>query len=74
VSARRTTGLAARVDRVQLQHDRIHREITLHGNLTGEQRDALLLIADKCPVHRTLTREIAIQTHLTALPMVAEHL
>ncbi|MGV8964664.1 MAG: alpha/beta fold hydrolase [Cellulomonas sp.] len=51
--------------------DHIFREITLHGDLTGEQRDSLLAIADKCPVHRTLTREVAIETHLTAPPTLA---
>src|SRR5262249_4710481 len=35
--------------------DRIDRAITLTGNLSDEQRKRLLEIADKCPVHRTLT-------------------
>jgi uncharacterized OsmC-like protein/fermentation-respiration switch protein FrsA (DUF1100 family) len=42
--------------------DRIERAITLHGNLDQEQRQRLLEIADKCPVHRTLTSEIDIRT------------
>jgi uncharacterized OsmC-like protein/esterase/lipase len=42
--------------------DRIDRAITLHGNLEQEQRHRLLEIADKCPVHRTLTSEIDIRT------------
>jgi uncharacterized OsmC-like protein len=42
--------------------DRIQREITLHGELTDEQRERLLDIANKCPVHRTLHSEIAIDT------------
>ncbi|MBI4274009.1 MAG: alpha/beta fold hydrolase [Rhizobiales bacterium] len=42
--------------------DRIEREITFAGNLDGEQRAKLLEIADKCPVHRTLTSEINIRT------------
>jgi uncharacterized OsmC-like protein/pimeloyl-ACP methyl ester carboxylesterase len=42
--------------------DRIERAITLHGNLDQEQRQRLLEIADKCPVHRTLTSEIDIHT------------
>src|ERR1700744_5781686 len=33
--------------------DRIDRDIELTGNLTNEQRERLLEIADKCPVHRT---------------------
>ena len=42
--------------------DRIDRAITLAGNLNEEQRKRLLEIADKCPVHRTLTLEIDIRT------------
>ena len=44
--------------------DRIEREIALAGVLTDEQRAKLLEIAGKCPVHRTLTSEIDIQTRL----------
>jgi len=44
--------------------DRIEREITLAGGLSEEQRTKLLEIANKCPVHRTLTSEINIQTTL----------
>jgi uncharacterized OsmC-like protein len=42
--------------------DRIERDIHLAGNLTSEQRSRLLEIADKCPVHRTLTSKIEIKT------------
>jgi putative redox protein len=42
--------------------DRIWREIHLTGNLSDEQRAKLMEIADKCPVHRTLTSEINIKT------------
>jgi putative redox protein len=44
--------------------DEIGREISLTGNLTEEQRAKLLEIANKCPVHRTLTSEIKIRTRL----------
>jgi len=44
--------------------DQIEREIALDGTLTQEQRAKLLQIADKCPVHRTLTSEIRIRTRL----------
>ena len=44
--------------------DRIEREIVLDGDLTEEQRARALEIADKCPVHRTLTSEINIRTKL----------
>jgi uncharacterized OsmC-like protein len=42
--------------------DRIERDIHLTGPLTPEQRSRLLEIADKCPVHRTLTSTIQIKT------------
>jgi putative redox protein len=46
--------------------DRIDRQIALFGELSEEQRSRLLQIADRCPVHRTLTSKIAIHTALTA--------
>jgi putative redox protein len=42
--------------------DRIDRTITFMGNLDRAQREHLLEIADKCPVHRTLTSEVDIRT------------
>jgi uncharacterized OsmC-like protein/alpha-beta hydrolase superfamily lysophospholipase len=42
--------------------DRIERGIVLEGVLDQEQRARLLEIADKCPVHRTLTSEVDIRT------------
>jgi putative redox protein len=42
--------------------DRIDRAITLLGNLDESQRTRLMEIADKCPVHRTLTSEAEIRT------------
>jgi putative redox protein len=42
--------------------DRIERVISLEGELDAEVRKRLLEIADKCPVHRTLTSEIDIRT------------
>jgi len=42
--------------------DRIERDIHLTGSLTDEQRVKLIEIADKCPVHQTLTSEINIKT------------
>jgi putative redox protein len=44
--------------------DRIEREIDLAGNLNEEQRARLLAIANLCPVHRTLTSEIRIESRL----------
>jgi putative redox protein len=44
--------------------DHINRQIELQGDLTEEQREKLLEIANKCPVHRTLTSKISITTEL----------
>jgi putative redox protein len=53
---------------VRLRHskalDSIDRDIELTGNLTEEQRTKLLEIANKCPVHQTLTRGIKINSRL----------
>lgn len=42
----------------------IRRRIQLNGPLTDEQRARLLEIANKCPVHKTLTAEIKVRTKL----------
>lgn len=42
--------------------DQIERDIRIDGALDAEQRRKLMEIADKCPVHRTLTSEIHIVT------------
>jgi putative redox protein len=44
--------------------DRIESDIVLTGALDGDQRARLLEIAGKCPVHRTLTSEVHIQSRL----------
>lgn len=43
---------------------RIQREIELIGPLSTEQRERLLEIANRCPVHRTLHEEIWIESFL----------
>jgi putative redox protein len=40
--------------------DQIDRVIAMEGTLDADQRKRLMEIADKCPVHRTLTSEIRI--------------
>ncbi len=42
--------------------DVFRREIRLYGNLSDEQRQSLMDIADKCPVHRTLHASSHIET------------
>ena len=51
-------------DTRQGQIDRIEQEIQFDGDLSAEQRGRLMEIAQKCPVHRTLTSEIDIVTRL----------
>jgi len=46
--------------------DRIERRVTLTGDLDTGQRKRLMEIADKCPVHRTLTGTIDIVTRETS--------
>src|SRR6056297_3152676 len=66
--------------RVDVSHEKVHaqdasegsrekidcfkRVVHLEGELSGEQREKLLEIADKCPVHRTLERANDIVTEL----------
>ncbi len=67
---------------VDVTHDKVHaqdadgsspakidsfvRTIRLRGNLGDDQRQRLLEIADKCPVHRTLEQTSRIETRLAA--------
>ena len=45
--------------------DRIDRDILVAGDLSDEQRQRLLEIGARCPVHRTLVPEIQISTRVT---------
>jgi putative redox protein len=40
----------------------INRKISLKGDLSNEQRERLMEIADKCPIHKMLSNPIKIQT------------
>ncbi|MDN5201722.1 bifunctional alpha/beta hydrolase/OsmC family protein [Fulvivirgaceae bacterium BMA10] len=44
--------------------DQIDREIELEGDLDQSQRERLLEIADRCPVHRTLHSEVIVKSKL----------
>ncbi|MBD3664510.1 OsmC family protein [Sulfitobacter sp. TSTF-M16] len=77
--ARRKKWLLTHVS-VDICHDKVHaqdaetgsgdkidvwrRRIRLEGDLDAEQRQRLLEIADKCPVHRTLERSSEVKTEL----------
>jgi len=45
--------------------DHIEREISFIGDLSDGQRQRLLDIANRCPIHRTLTSEVRIDTFKT---------
>jgi putative redox protein len=51
-------------DEKPAQIEVIDRSVTLVGDLTAEQRERLLQIADRCPVHRTLHSELRVATKL----------
>lgn len=44
--------------------DRIERDIRLEGDLSDENKQRLMEIADRCPVHRTLHSEIDIRSRM----------
>ncbi|UXP33402.1 bifunctional alpha/beta hydrolase/OsmC family protein [Reichenbachiella agarivorans] len=44
--------------------DHISREIEIHGNLDEAQRQKLLEIANKCPIHKTLHNHVELKTSL----------
>ena len=46
--------------------DEITRDITIAGDMTGAERARLMEIADRCPVHQTLTHEIKIRSSLAS--------
>jgi uncharacterized OsmC-like protein/alpha/beta superfamily hydrolase len=52
--------------------DRMERELQLIGDLTADQRERLLEIANRCPVHRTLEAGVAMETSLTESPADAD--
>lgn len=47
--------------------DRIRRAIRLEGDLTPEQRARMLEIANRCPVHRTLSGNLEIDSSLSSV-------
>ncbi|OSP56633.1 bifunctional alpha/beta hydrolase/OsmC family protein [Pseudoruegeria sp. SK021] len=51
--------------------DQFQRVIRLHGDLSQSQRQKLLEIAEKCPVHRTIEAGAKVVTHLLNEPDAA---
>ncbi|MBW4331869.1 OsmC family protein [Stakelama sp. CBK3Z-3] len=51
-------------DAPEAKIEAVFRRITLHGDLSDAQRARMLEIADKCPVHRTLTGTLHVHTAL----------
>ena len=46
------------------ENGEIDRKIELVGNLTSEQRNKLFEISNKCPIHKTLTNTVKINSKL----------
>lgn len=59
-----TQDMSDVADEKPIKIDQFNREIILDGDLTSAQKQRLLEIADKCPVHRTLHGKVEINTVL----------
>jgi putative redox protein len=44
----------------------IHKELTINGELSEEERQRLLQIADKCPVHKILSNPISFSSVISS--------
>lgn len=53
-----------RIEVAGISRDRIVRRITLEGDLTSAQRERLLEIANKCPVHKALEQPLVIASEV----------
>lgn len=60
----RSVDVKVRGQRDEAEGFVVERDISFVGELDDEQRKRLLEIADKCPVHKTLTRSTKITTRL----------
>jgi putative redox protein len=76
----RRKGWPLKTVSVDVSHDKVHaqdaltptnanidlfrRRITVTGDLSSDQRQKLLEIADKCPVHKTLEASSRVETEL----------
>lgn len=41
---------------------RIYKKVNIDGDLTADQIDRLMIISEKCPVHKTLSNPISIES------------
>jgi putative redox protein len=60
----RSTNVEVRIDKEEAGAAHILREISFEGDLSQEQRERLLTIANKCPIHKLLSGKIEITTAL----------
>jgi putative redox protein len=66
------TDLRVTVDRVEGKNEQgqvryqMHRRIFIEGDVPEADRERLLEIANKCPIHRLLSGEILIQSELAS--------
>lgn len=58
-----STNVKVSIDR-EGPETHLTREISFSGELSSEQRDRLLVIANKCPIHKLLTSSITVTTNL----------
>jgi len=52
------------MEKLSPESHRIHRRLELRGDLSTEQRERLLQVANACPVHKLLVGQIQIETGL----------
>ena len=52
-------------DKKKSKIDHIEKDVIVVGDLSEQQRDRLLEISERCPVHRTLKSDIKITSHIS---------
>ncbi len=67
-AGRKSMGLENAIVTVDIERvndvETFTRDIRLIGNLSAEEKDRLIEIANKCPIHKALAGEIQIKTQL----------
>lgn len=62
-----STNVRVQIESESKETSKILREIFFEGDLTTEQVQRLLEIADKCPIHKLLQSSITIETKLAMI-------